>query len=61
MSIENLVGKDASKRLQKRFKIYLWRSVEIMEKKMTIKEALDLGQGWHLMIFAILAMLGMLG
>lgn len=29
----------------------------IMEKKMTIKESFNLGQGWHLMIFAILAML----
>lgn len=28
-----------------------------MEKKMTIKESFNLGQGWHLMIFAILAML----
>ena len=38
-------------------KIYLWRCVIIMEKKMTIKESFNLGQGWHLMIFAILAML----
>lgn len=28
-----------------------------MEKKLTIRESFRLGKGWHLMIFAILAML----
>ena len=28
-----------------------------MDKKLTIKESFNLGKGWNLMIFAILAML----